>query len=228
MDDAQANVKNYYVSGELYDWVTDPRALEKVFHMRRAGIAKRVIGRLPTTLAIDVGCGTGLITASIRAKVLVGLDINRWNLNRAKARIRHADFVQCDAEHLPLRDSISDLTVCTEILEHLTHPKRALEEIARVLKTDARVVGSVPSNSPLWKLRNLLSVTHPQSEPFHNNFSRRSFKDLLSTAFGQYDVYFENFFMNIFFVAYAPKGKWNPLNTPQIGNEPACSRKTDC
>jgi len=26
------SVKSYYVAGEFYDWVTDPRALERIFH----------------------------------------------------------------------------------------------------------------------------------------------------------------------------------------------------
>lgn len=207
-----AIVKRYYLSGELYDWVTDPKALEKLFHSRRARVASRLIGRLGnSSVAVDVGCGTGLITRSIRAKMLIGIDINRWNLDHAKKRIRKADFVQCDSDHIPVRDSVSDLVVCTEILEHLTHPSDTLEEIARVMRADGTLIGSVPSRSPLWGLRNILSVTHPKSEPFHNNFLRSSLRQLVYSAFTDCDISFANFFMNLFFVARGPVRKTSGL-----------------
>ena len=205
MESRPHKVKLYYIAGELYDWVTDPRALEKIFHTSRAKAAAKILNRVgKSSLAIDVGCGTGLITRSIRAKTVLGLDINRWNLERAKKRLPHADFVQCDSDQLPLRENLADLAVCTEILEHLYSPARTLSEIARVMKEDAKLVGSVPSQNPVWRLRNLLSVTHPKSEPFHNNFTRGQFTALLSTAFSKKKVFYDNYFMTIFFIAENP------------------------
>ncbi len=78
------NVKRYYVAGEFYDWVTDPRALEQIFHWGRSTVAKRLIRRLGRSqFALDIGCGTGLITRFIESSQVVGTDINRWNLVRA-------------------------------------------------------------------------------------------------------------------------------------------------
>src|SRR5439155_383410 len=117
------SVKRYYVAGEFYDWVTDPRALERIFHWGRSTVAKRLIRRLGRSqFALDIGCGTGLITRYIRSSRIVGVDINRWNLDRAKRRIPDADFVQCDVEHLPLRNDLADFAVCTEVVEHLYLP----------------------------------------------------------------------------------------------------------
>lgn len=208
MDSSTRQVKLYYIAGELYDWVTDPRALEKMFHWSRARLVGKIIAQVHrSAIALDIGCGTGLITRSIKADLVVGLDINRWNLDRANKRLPQTCFVQCDGDYLPLRDSIADLVVCTEILEHLSVPDRALREIGRVIKREGKLVGSVPSNSPLWRLRNLLSVTHPKSEPFHNNFSRVQLKRLISMSFARSRVFYENFFMNIFFIAEHPTNK---------------------
>jgi ubiquinone/menaquinone biosynthesis C-methylase UbiE len=201
----EGSVKRYYVAGEFYDWVTDPRALERIFHWGRSTVAKRLIRRLGRSqLALDIGCGTGLITRFIRSSQIVGVDINRWNLDKAKKRIPHADFVQCDVEHLPFRNGLADLAVCTEVVEHLYAPSRALREISRVMRPNAIFIGSVPSSNPLWRFRNLLSVTHPQSEPFHNNFSKAQLKALLSKFFANPSLFYENLLMNLFFTARGP------------------------
>jgi ubiquinone/menaquinone biosynthesis C-methylase UbiE len=199
------SVKRYYVTGEFYDWVTDPRALERIFHWGRSTVAKRLIRRLgKSQLALDIGCGTGLITRFIQSSHVVGIDINRWNLGKAKRRIQDADFVQCDVEHLPFRNGLADLAICTEVVEHLYFPSRAVGEIARVMRPNGMFIGSVPSSNPLWRFRNILSVTHPQSEPFHNNFSKHRLKELLSKYFEDPNLFYENLLMNLFFAARRP------------------------
>ncbi len=80
---------------------------------------------------------TGLITRCIESSQVVGIDINRWTLGRANGRIPDADFVQCDVELLPLRSCLADFAICSEVIEHLYFPSRALEEIARVMKPTA-------------------------------------------------------------------------------------------
>lgn len=202
----QHRVKRYYVSGEFYDWVTDPRALERIFHWGRSTVAKRLIRRFGgSQTALDIGCGTGLITRFIRASTIIGVDINRWNLDRAKRRIPHADFLQCDIEHLPLREKQVDFVISTEVIEHLSRPSQALREISRSMKSNGTFIGSVPSSNPLWKFRNILSVTHPQSEPFHNNFSKQELRQLLSAFFTRTNLFYENLLMNLFFSAQSPK-----------------------
>ena len=198
-------VKRYYVAGEFYDWVTDPRALERIFHWGRSTVAKRLIRRLGRSqFALDIGCGTGLITRFIESSQVVGIDINRWNLARANGRIPDADFVQCDVEHLPFRNGLADFAICTEVIEHLYFPSRALGEIARVMRPKGTFIGSVPSSNPLWRFRNILSVTHPQSEPFHNNFSKPRLKELLSKFFADTNLFYENLLMNLFFTTRRP------------------------
>jgi ubiquinone/menaquinone biosynthesis C-methylase UbiE len=201
-------VKRYYIAGEFYDWVTDPKALERIFHWGRSTVAKRLIRRFGgSQIALDIGCGTGLITRFIQSSAVIGVDINRWNLERAKRRIPSADFLQCDVEHLPLRDSLADFAISTEVIEHLYIPSRALREISRVMKPNGTFIGSVPSSNPLWRFRNILSVTHPQSEPFHNNFSKPELEELLSRFFLDTNLFYENLLMNLFFSAQSPKQK---------------------
>jgi len=169
--------RGYYLRGEKYDWVADPRGFEKLFHSQRVRELRRFIGS-QNSITLDAGCGTGLITRHIPGRV-VACDLNLWNLNRAKMR-SDADFVQCDLSHLPFRQSF-DRILSSEVLEHLSSLRHVILEFQRVLKPKGRLIGSVPSRSLIWKMRSFLSLTHPHSEPFHNNFSRC---DLLSTLTG--------------------------------------------
>ncbi|MCX7015670.1 MAG: class I SAM-dependent methyltransferase [Candidatus Sumerlaeota bacterium] len=49
-------------------------------------------------------------------------------------------FVLCHAERIPLRPGSLDALYCVSVLEHLADPAGALREIARVLKSDGRLI----------------------------------------------------------------------------------------
>ena len=174
------SVKDYYVAGEHYDWVTDPRCLEKVFHAKREQDTVKFINKYASNSTIlDVGCGTGRITRNLQGDV-VGLDINAWNIARAKVNAPNATFLLGDCEDMTQIDDASvDLVVCTETLEHLVDPQKTLCEIHRVLKRHGKAIITVPSNLFIWKLRRYLTTTHPHNEPFHRNFSKNEFRTIL-------------------------------------------------
>jgi len=52
--------------------------------------------------------------------------------------------IQGDALHLPVKDESLDTVVCTGVLEHVSDPNRAVEEIYRVLKVNGRVFLETP------------------------------------------------------------------------------------
>jgi SAM-dependent methyltransferase len=56
----------------------------------------------------------------------------------------HRPTAQCDAVRLPVRDEGIDGIVMSEVLEHVVEPRAAVEEALRVLKPNARLIGSVP------------------------------------------------------------------------------------
>jgi len=178
------NVKDYYVQGEKYDWVSDPKWLEKVFHSRREKETMKIINKYaPNSDVLDVGCGTGRITRNLEGNV-IGLDINEWNIERAKANAPNAKFVVGDCEDMRMIPSCSfDLVVFTETLEHIPNPQRALQEVKRVLRVGGIAVITVPSQSLIWRFRKYLTTTHPHSEPFHHNFSKHELIELLKRHF---------------------------------------------
>jgi ubiquinone/menaquinone biosynthesis C-methylase UbiE len=96
---------------------------------------------------LDVGTGTGdlaVVVAEQRARV-VGIDIAmRWLVvakRRAELAGVSADFVCCNAEHLPFPDAHFARVVSVGTIEHCIDASRALNESRRVLVAggDARL-----------------------------------------------------------------------------------------
>ncbi|MBS7620786.1 methyltransferase domain-containing protein [Candidatus Bathyarchaeota archaeon] len=79
---------------------------------------------------LDVGCGNGryLKYFSKRIQFAVGIDINK------KAFIKELglNFIVADAHNLPFKNGCFDLFFSTDVLEHLSKPLRALQEMRRV------------------------------------------------------------------------------------------------
>ena len=197
-------VKEYYIKGEHYDWVTRPRRLEKIFHRRRERQTARLIRRFDSgTRVLDAGCGTGLITRNLSGEGVLGVDINAWNLQQARLHAPDAGFVTGDAENLPLASSSFDLALCTETLEHLNEPEKAVSELVRVLRPGGRLIGSVPRRHVIWRLRKMLLTTCPVSEPFHHNYSVAEVKAMLE-GFEPVLIRVGLFGLNVFFVADKP------------------------
>jgi len=185
LENGQEPVKVFYYEIERYDWTRDPRGLELAYHRLRKRETWRQISKItdPSAIALDVGCGTGLITYEFRRRFqrVVALDLNRWALSRMDGKPFVAK-VQGDSESLPIQDESVETVVATEVVEHLEAPLKAAHEIFRVLKPGGTVIGSVPSTSNVWKWRKYLSMTCGGGEPFHHNFTEDEIHDLWHTA----------------------------------------------
>ncbi|WP_433275258.1 class I SAM-dependent methyltransferase [Pseudonocardia xinjiangensis] len=88
----------------------------------------------PLSLAVDVGCGTGMSTRALTAVAaqVVGLDVSASML-RAAAPAAGVGYLQAGAERLPLASCSAGLVV-TAAAFHWFDQARALAEVARVLR----------------------------------------------------------------------------------------------
>lgn len=196
-------VDPFYQQEESYDWVdvTDRlRGLETFMHRLRQREFLAYLRRYGHgTRYLDVGCGTGLILRHLPAGA-VGIDLNPRNIVLTKAHAPNATVQLGDAEHLEFADSSFDTVICTEVLEHLVFPERAVAEIQRVLAPGGVFFGSVPRHSRLWHLRGL-SSTCDVNEPFHNEMTRQELEQLLA-PFPRRNIRGTPWLMHHFFVSW--------------------------
>jgi SAM-dependent methyltransferase len=107
---------------------------------------------------LDVGCGTGVFAARIRAAVpesrVWGLDLVSAMLSQGRARWRsdpeHIAAVQGDSEQLPFPDGVFDVVTCANSFHHYPHQDRAVTEMHRVLKPGGRLLLVDGCRDGLW------------------------------------------------------------------------------
>lgn len=122
---------------------------------------------------LEIGCGDGFVLKTLESKSaeLHGIDISTKRVERAKRFLPHAKICEADAENLPFEDNCFNVTVCSEVLEHLKNPQKAVEEMIRVTKKSGDMIVSVP-NEFNWHIGRLLLLRFPLKIPDHlNKFS---------------------------------------------------------
>ena len=101
---------------------------------------------------LDVGSGTGVLAAEIHRELpaadIVGLELSREGVERARIAVPRATFVQRDLlaerEVEPRLRGWATAAVCSEVLEHVDEPQRLLRAVVPYLAPGCRLVVTVP------------------------------------------------------------------------------------
>ena len=144
-------------STDNYKKHTSRNPLQKLFIRRfLKALAKDVKVFHPKTV-LDVGCGEGFTLSYLRhediGKKLEGIDFSEKAVEIGRRLYPYLDLKKGDIYHLPYKDDSFDMVICTEVLEHLTYPEKALKELARVSRKYCVI--SVP-HEPWFRVGNFL------------------------------------------------------------------------
>ncbi|WP_433203020.1 class I SAM-dependent methyltransferase [Dactylosporangium sp. CS-047395] len=111
-----------------------------------------LVGVVAGQRALDVGCGTGALTAELVAQLgaasVSAVDPSESFVAAARARFPTADVRAGSAEHLPYRDGAFDLVLAQLVVHFMRDPVAGLREMARVARPGGVVAACVWDLAP--------------------------------------------------------------------------------
>jgi len=145
---------------------------------------------------LDVGCGLGYFSkkAIRKGARVTGLDVGERIIKRARKLMPAGRFLVGDAKSLPFNDNTFDIVLCTEVIEHVENPHKALNELFRVTKKGGYVVLTTQNKvfKPVFDFLSFIGI-----RPYHGNENWLHINNLrrLIRKHGKIDrEYFFNFF----------------------------------
>ncbi|MBZ9977936.1 class I SAM-dependent methyltransferase [Mesorhizobium sp. BR-1-1-10] len=184
------------VIGNTYDkYGTRNPIARRMVQGFEAALSSLVTKVRPATIH-EVGCGEGYwvmrwLEQGIDAR---GTDFSAQVIRMAKENARGKDVdhrrfaVRSIYEVAPEPDS-ADLIVCCEVMEHLEEPRKALQALERIVRSD--LILSVP-REPIWRVLNLARgkyISALGNTPGHlQHWSQRGIVALASEFFDVVEV----------------------------------------
>ena len=114
------------------------------FYLYRANMAKKMAAYATCFTGdrmLDFGCGHKPYRSLFpQIKEYIGVDFE----NEGHSHNKESIDVLYDGTSLPFPDQYFDCAICTEVLEHVPDMEQSLTLLKRVLKTNAKVIISVP------------------------------------------------------------------------------------
>ena len=118
--------------------------------------------------ALDLGCGTGVISLSLaeRGFDVLGIDHSEDMLDVARGKLASRQltgdctFVVGDVRHVPAEDDTFECVTCQGLLHHLPEMESCLTELKRVLRPGGYFYISEPTRDPTPLRRSLRGLAH--------------------------------------------------------------------
>jgi SAM-dependent methyltransferase len=138
----------------VYDDSLPPHVVEHYLRKR----IRFVLQHCPRGKGLDVGCGTGSLTARLgeAGYDMTGIDPSEGMLDVLRRRTPAVQAVQGSATSLPFADNSFDLVLSVAVMHHIANPDdvlRTLAEMVRVTRPSRRIlVWDHNPRNPYWGL----------------------------------------------------------------------------
>jgi ubiquinone/menaquinone biosynthesis C-methylase UbiE len=157
-------------------------------HLHEQRYAKALAQAKATDHLLEIGTGLGIFSERISPKVATyhGIEYDAEACKAAKGRVPDPESItQGDAQAVQYPAESFDAVVCLEVLEHLPDYRKALDEIARVLRPNGRLIASIP----------YAKVGAPSKINSHHLYEpgENEFRNELGQRFKEVKIYFHRY-----------------------------------
>lgn len=126
----------------------------------RTRLIIRLLDVRPKDEVIDLGCGSGNMLAAIHRGRLTGIDLSASLIQLAENKLkgRGATIIEGSVEDLPaaIRSKKYDKIFSSEVIEHLEHPEKMIDEIVAIAKPESLIVISFPNEHLIGRIKFVL------------------------------------------------------------------------
>lgn len=132
----------------------------------------------PGSRILDAGAGTGRYRDSCRHLKYVSQDLAEYDGKGDDTGFQSGEWKQLEYDiisdicAIPEPDSSFDAIMCTDVLEHVVNPIKAIEEFSRLLKVEGRLILTVP----------FCCIAHQSPFFFSSGYSHCFFEEVLAKA----------------------------------------------
>ena len=131
---------------ENYEWLRYGDEVGKYIHEKEVRVLLEELTPLEKRRVMDIAAGTGRLTIELarRGASVLGLDTSKSMLRLLKSKVKSecnpldVDVIMGDAEHLPFKEKVFDISLSAYTINHIPNYKSALSEICKA--TSGRVI----------------------------------------------------------------------------------------
>jgi SAM-dependent methyltransferase len=120
------------------------RRLDRTGWLRFGGddalfVLLRALAEVRPQRVLDAACGDGWVTSMISAPDVIGIDLSPTAVEAARSR--GLDARVADVQKLPFAEGSFDVVLCNYALDHVRNRRKAIAELARVVRPGGRFLG---------------------------------------------------------------------------------------
>lgn len=157
---AEQITKDYPMEYLLHHPVWLVRLAEHLRRKKLASLIRNINHKELINCLVDLGCEQGHLFDDTKFFITnyIGVDVSEYALDKARERINDSGvtFLKGDITDLPLLCNTSNVTVLSNILEHIENPYKAFREAVRITKPGGKIVVIVPNESLIITLKKML------------------------------------------------------------------------
>ena len=140
-----------YFKTHTYENVSFARFSQYWWSNRFYAILARRYGK-PGARLLEIGSGLGHLACQLENGFrTVAADVNPWALKQSSQVACSTYHVALNAEALPFNNGDFGIVIIKHVVEHLSHPDRAVAEIGRIVSPGGTLILSTPNLSSLLK-----------------------------------------------------------------------------